>query len=272
MKTALKASVLLNLGLASALVWLLVGERKPTSGSAASFGPNQVPQAATVSRVSASPVVEGAAAAPFRWSQLESKDYTVYIKNLRAIGCPEQTLCDIITADVDSLYRTRSRELKQRLADLARGPLSERVGAELGLEMELKTLSSEETAVIAGLLGNNPVSPGVAEKEPSAMRPLPHQAPVEKPPSMPVVLADVDLATLHLDDSQRQVISSLRQRFIENVGGPGQDPNDPAYLERWQKAQPTSDEMLKGMIGNNAFQQYDLAARANLHGGTAGRQ
>ena len=35
----------------------------------------------------------------FRWSQLESTDYRQYIANLRAIGCPELTLRDIIMTD-----------------------------------------------------------------------------------------------------------------------------------------------------------------------------
>src|SRR5262245_55092968 len=33
----------------------------------------------------------------FHWSQIESPDYREYISNLRAIGCPEATIRDIIT-------------------------------------------------------------------------------------------------------------------------------------------------------------------------------
>jgi hypothetical protein len=273
MRTAMKLSVLLNLGLVSALVWLLSGESKPASGSAAPpEAQNQVPQAATVPRVFASPVVEGGAPAPFRWSQLESKDYRVYIKNLRAIGCPGQTIRDIITADVDSLYKARSRELREKLAALANGPLSECAGTEPGLVAELNKLPGEENAVIAGLLGIQTVSQNGAEDAPAPTRAPRRRPPVEGPISVPVVLTDVDLASLHFDASRIQVIDSLRQRFIEELGGPGQDPSDPAYRERWQKAQPEIDGMLKGMIGINAYQEYDLAARANLHRGTAGRQ
>lgn len=39
----------------------------------------------------------------FRWAQLESEDYPTYIARLRGIGCPEQTLRDIIIADLDKL-------------------------------------------------------------------------------------------------------------------------------------------------------------------------
>jgi LysM repeat protein len=41
------------------------------------------------------------------WDHVESPDYTVYIANLRGIGCPEQTIRDIIIADVNSLYAKR---------------------------------------------------------------------------------------------------------------------------------------------------------------------
>src|SRR6266446_3510341 len=35
-------------------------------------------------------------APPFLWSQIESADYREYIANLRAVGCPEQIIHDII--------------------------------------------------------------------------------------------------------------------------------------------------------------------------------
>jgi hypothetical protein len=38
-----------------------------------------------------------------KWAQLESEDYKTYIARLREIGCPEQTIRDIIIADLDKL-------------------------------------------------------------------------------------------------------------------------------------------------------------------------
>jgi LysM repeat protein len=40
----------------------------------------------------------------FSWQELESSDYRAYVTNLRDIGCPEQTIRDIIIADVNALY------------------------------------------------------------------------------------------------------------------------------------------------------------------------
>jgi LysM repeat protein len=40
----------------------------------------------------------------FSWSEVEAADYPTYISNLRSIGCPEQTIRDIIIADVNALF------------------------------------------------------------------------------------------------------------------------------------------------------------------------
>lgn len=39
-----------------------------------------------------------------RWAQIESSDFPTYIANLRAVGCPEPTIVDIITAEIEELY------------------------------------------------------------------------------------------------------------------------------------------------------------------------
>ena len=43
----------------------------------------------------------------FSWSQVESPDYPVYIARLRDIGCPEETIRDIVIADVNKLYANK---------------------------------------------------------------------------------------------------------------------------------------------------------------------
>lgn len=43
----------------------------------------------------------------FAWQELESADYAAYVANLRQIGCPEQTIRDIVIADVNELYAKR---------------------------------------------------------------------------------------------------------------------------------------------------------------------
>ena len=43
----------------------------------------------------------------FTWDQVESADYVAYIKNLREIGCPEDTIRDLIVADVNEMFTRR---------------------------------------------------------------------------------------------------------------------------------------------------------------------
>ena len=61
-------------------------------------------------------VTSQAISAPFRWGQLEAADYPAYIGNLRAIGCPEETIRDIITADVASQYAEKRAQFRQAAA------------------------------------------------------------------------------------------------------------------------------------------------------------
>lgn len=48
---------------------------------------------------------------PFHWAQIESADYRVYLANLRALGCPEATVRDILIADVNDLFAVRVKAL-----------------------------------------------------------------------------------------------------------------------------------------------------------------
>jgi hypothetical protein len=43
----------------------------------------------------------------FTWDQVESTNYVTFIRNLHAVGCPDQTIRDIIISEVDRLYARR---------------------------------------------------------------------------------------------------------------------------------------------------------------------
>ena len=72
------------------------------STPAASPAPNTAVTPATKTRT-VTQVVTNTVAQKFDWSSVESDDYKKYIANLRSIGCPEETIRDIITADVNKL-------------------------------------------------------------------------------------------------------------------------------------------------------------------------
>ena len=47
----------------------------------------------------------------FHWSQIESNDYKEYIQNLRDIGCPEETIRDLVKQDLDKVYDQRKADI-----------------------------------------------------------------------------------------------------------------------------------------------------------------
>ena len=110
-------SLAANVVLAVALVWSL-NSRKPQVESRVATGvettakpipgDKPVPKATTAEPAAAAPA---ASSQKFDWRLVESEDYRKYIANLRAIGCPEETIRDIITADVNKLYESKRKEL-----------------------------------------------------------------------------------------------------------------------------------------------------------------
>jgi hypothetical protein len=62
----------------------------------------------------AGPVAEPASSdVSHTWKTVESEDYRKYIANLRSIGCPEETIHDIIRADVNKLLDSRKAEKRK---------------------------------------------------------------------------------------------------------------------------------------------------------------
>lgn len=90
----------------------------------------------------------------FSWHDLESPDYPIYIANLRAIGCPEQTIKDIIIADVNSLYSRRlATELVTPEQQWWRSEPDTNV-MEVAAE-KARDLDDERRALLSRLLGPN---------------------------------------------------------------------------------------------------------------------
>src|SRR5687767_10292081 len=93
----------------------------------------------------------------FNWAQVESPDYKEYIAKLRAIQCPEQTIRDIITADVNKLYALKLRELRPnqgRLEYWKRAP-QYYSKEERDRQEKYRQLEKEKSALLAELLGED---------------------------------------------------------------------------------------------------------------------
>ncbi|MCU0786331.1 MAG: hypothetical protein MUF81_20245, partial [Verrucomicrobia bacterium] len=156
-KILLMVSLVLNVALAA----VLAVRSKPPPPSLATENP--VAQAAAAApadgqilKTATAPA--NTAPAMFDWRMVESEDYKKYIANLRAIGCPEETIRDIITADVNKLYESKRKELagpKKKFEFWKPGGL---MGAAIDPERTEKerALNKEKRALLTELLGSAP--------------------------------------------------------------------------------------------------------------------
>jgi hypothetical protein len=97
-----------SIGINLVLAALLARQCLPRETTGESAGSS----AASASAVNPSSPAEpsrAVAASKFEWRSLESEDYKTYIANLRTIGCPEDTIQDIISADIRKNFEAREK-------------------------------------------------------------------------------------------------------------------------------------------------------------------
>ena len=232
MKTALKLSLLANVAL-GAVVWYRAA-RPPAAAPAPRAALTEAPN----------PIADAPASAPapqlvlterFDWRQVEAPDYPTYIANLRAIKCPEQTVRDIIMADVANVFALKRKESSN--SSVAAG----------------RWVSGGRSELVAALFGD-PVGPQLSSAQPADA-----STGTAEPVRMPLVFQTQALATLKLNDEQREELAELAQQFLQEIGGVNQDPNDPAYRAKWQQAQPKFDALIVSAIGRRALVDLDQA-------------
>jgi LysM repeat protein len=166
----------------------------------------------------------------FSWRDVESPDYPTYIENLRGIGCPEQTIRDIIIADVNQLYaRKRAMELttaEQQWWRSEPDPAVVRTAAEKARELE-----EERHGLLTKLLGSNWETGDLVS--------------IPRPSRPGVVLDGPVLGTLSADTKQAIEDVTLRsqdlmQAYLDAQRSAGKEP-DPAEMARLR--QQTRDSL-----------------------------
>jgi hypothetical protein len=192
---------------------------------------------AAIKAVDNPPAVVTVVTQRFEWRQLEAPDYPTYIANLRSIKCPERTVREIVAADLADLYAQKRQELHMDNFSNSTGPWS----------------GQEQALVFARLFGDPSGSlPGPGNANESRSRD-------SRAATMPLAFQTNALATLKLDEEEWAAIRGLEDQFVREVGGIGQNPNDPDYLARWRKAQPELDARITDVIGRRALVQLDQA-------------
>jgi hypothetical protein len=108
----------LNLALLAGIGYVIFQLRRPVAPEPADAQMASPETAAPKAAVRAGPPAAASGTNQFRWSQLESEDYRTYIARLRSIGCPEQTIRDLIIADIDKLLAPRAQAIVPYRPDL----------------------------------------------------------------------------------------------------------------------------------------------------------
>ena len=87
----------------------------------------------------------------FSWASMESTNYPSYIENLRSIGCPEETIRDIVVADVAKLYSQKRSQVWAAAEGVPYWKAGDALNAQL--RQALRGIEEEQKTLIRQLLG-----------------------------------------------------------------------------------------------------------------------
>jgi LysM repeat protein len=178
------------------------------------------------------------------WAHVESPDYATYITNLRSIGCPEQTIRDIIIADVNALYaKRRATEILTPQQEWWR---SEPDPAVIKLAAEkLVALDNERRALLTKLLG--------PDWEGGDLAGLPR-------PSRPGIALDGPILGV-LPAEAKEAVANISARaedrmqsYLEEMRNEGKAP-DPVAMARLRQETRTE---LAGVLSPAQLEEYLL--------------
>jgi hypothetical protein len=234
-------SLMLNLGLALGLM------RSSRTGAFSALGWRQTPGG---SRSEPAPGASAASAGSvkydftrFDWSQVASSDLRAYRDNLRAIGCPEATVRDILTSVVEADYRERVRALIRPYAaqfwdTVARLLGDKKIGEDVVESMN--QLKSEKNRQLEELFGPNRGQP----EEPAYTLDAHQRQALDFLP----------------EDKQRQY-AELQNRFAERLREPGRTPEGnerPWTAEERQALEREKKEQLRALMTDAEWAEYQL--------------
>ncbi len=115
MRKFILISILLNVGLVGAVAYFAT-QRKQTTATVETkkeTTEGKTPAATKKATQKNETVAVNVAGEKFSWRDVESEDYKNYIANLRVIQCPEETIRDIIIADVNKFYANKLKPLRK---------------------------------------------------------------------------------------------------------------------------------------------------------------
>lgn len=275
------------MALLGGLIFVLMNQRKEETTAAPVLSEAKPPSSAVAAP--AAPASSGVETEPFRWSKLVStKDYRAYIANLRAIGCPEPTIEDIVRGDTDRAFAwergqldldgtgtgpwSQAREMQLVASLLSGQPPVETAALAQSAENPMNgnsafSVAAETTTPLQGAANQAQVNSGGMV----AQVPVPQQSAGTGDPSYPLFLQNVNWSALGFNADQQATIAQVRQQFLSEINGLNQNPNDPASqnsgpanpnsnnsapLTQWQTALQNADDQLLASLGSDGYEAY----------------
>jgi hypothetical protein len=176
------------------------------------------------------------------WETVEASSYLDYIDNLRRIGCPEETIRDIILADVNKLYKTKRREaIGQKKFEYWKGNSMFR----MGMDKENIEATSELNAERDELLKQLGIESSLESEASQMLNPLQQ--------------------ILGFLPEQKQVAVWKEMQGIQSrIAELSKDGE--VDMEMMQQAQKERDQSIKGMLSEEEYTNYLLrmSGTANL--------
>jgi len=231
-KPLLTSSLLLNLSLGILLLFALQSANKPAAPSAPFIQSSQKELHPADNSQSSSDHV-------WHWKDLDSEEFPTFIANLRSFGCPEQTIRDIVTAEIN-------RDYDQKLADLNSTQLASGQYA-----LAKSKLDEERLKVLDELFPSAGNHHAKLSNQGSTAQAGTESSPPEQPVATPLVLLQPD-PSLHFDEAQMNAWKALQRNFMAKIGST-QNPYDPEYRKRWEEAQKDLDQAFQSKFGDDAF-------------------
>jgi len=194
---------------------------------------------------------------PFDWSRVESEDFRQFISNMRSIGVPEETIRDIIIAEINKIYAAKVNALYPPpstfefwKASTDRGGRGGRGGGPGGpggrvvptsreIEAQVRALDTEKRDVIKELLG---ISMETAMKKWNG-RP-----------------SDEDYRLAFLTAEKREQVRSLQERLQNeqrSIWGDDSIPNEEKRAKFLALRDAQSNE-LKSLLTPREYEDYQL--------------
>jgi len=296
MKATLRISIWLNLALLGGVIFILVHQRKGGVVAAPPTSSETKPPVPVAAAPAPAKLLE-TESEPFHWSQLvSSKDYRIYVANLRASGCPEATVEDIVRGDTGRAFSWERSQLgldgsgvgpwsRQSEMQLVASLLNERPSAAGTIALAQSAENRMEANGVNGI--GNEVAATTAKQRGAenqaqgngggevAENPAPTQSAESAPPAYPLFLQSVNWSAFGFDTSQQAAIAQVRQQFLNQINTPNGNSSAPAdsspngngsaKLPQWQTALQTADDQLRGLLGTQGYLAYQYQQYLNWY-------